>query len=191
MNEVITKIDENPQERKIGDYTVIDFETANHNRFSMCQVGIVTVENYKIVDEYKTLIYPPFGDVQPRFSQIHGITKDDIRNCDIFPDVLYSDLKDRLNNKFMVAHNESFDRGVLEKTMDFYELPMEMLNILNPLKFDCTMKIYRNYKFLSGALKYLTNDLDIELNHHDALSDSRACAELYLKHITKDFKAKF
>ncbi len=174
-----------------GNYVTIDFETGNPNRYSACQVAVITVENYKIVDEYSTLIYPPFGDIQSKFTDIHGITKDDVRYSDTFPDILSNELRFRLNNKFLVAHNESFDRTVLQKTMEFYELPYSDLKIINSSRFDCTMKIYREKKFISASLKYLAKDLNIELNHHHALSDARACAELYLKHITNDFKAKF
>ena len=40
-------------------FTAIDFETATSKHNSACSVGIVTVENGIIVDEYQTLIQPP------------------------------------------------------------------------------------------------------------------------------------
>ena len=38
-------------------FTAIDFETAD--RHHICAVGIVSIENGKIVDEFHTLIQPP------------------------------------------------------------------------------------------------------------------------------------
>ena len=37
-------------------FTAIDFETADKHH--ICSVGIVTVENGKIIDEYQTFIQP-------------------------------------------------------------------------------------------------------------------------------------
>ena len=42
-------------------FTAIDFETAT--AFHPCSVGIVTVENGVIVDEFVTLIKPPNNDI--------------------------------------------------------------------------------------------------------------------------------
>jgi DNA polymerase-3 subunit epsilon len=39
----------------------------------------------------------------------------------------------------------------------------------------CTYQLYRK------ALNVLCAEHGISLNHHDALSDARACAELYLR----------
>ena len=41
----------------INSFIGIDFETAT--RHHICSVGIVTVENGKIIDEYQALIQPP------------------------------------------------------------------------------------------------------------------------------------
>ena len=175
-------------------YSVIDFETGNPARHSACQVGIVTVSNGVIVDEFSSLIYPPFNSIIPKFSQIHGIFAKDTVHSDIFPDVFENEIKDRIAGNILVAHNETFDRSVFIRTLEFYELDydkiMSDLKIPNAQQWECTLKIYRGYKFISGALKFLCDDLDIELQHHDALSDSRASAELYYKHLQKDFQAK-
>ena len=63
----------------------------------------------------------------------------------------------------------TFDFPVLNKTLDFYNLPTPDYN-----KF-CTYKIYRS------NLATLCKEHNIPLNHHDALSDAKACAELWLR----------
>jgi len=168
------------------EYVVLDFETGT----STCSVGIVTVNNGIITDTFSTLIHNPLLKIIPKFTEIHGITNNDVSHADIFPDVFSNDILPRIEGKLLVAHNESFDRGVMKASLEFYDMNYSQLNIQNIDKWECTLKIFRGYKFVSGALKYLCDDLDIQLNHHDALSDSKACAELYYKHITNDFKAK-
>ncbi len=41
----------------INSFAAIDFETATGHH--ICSVGIVTVENRKIIDEFHALIKPP------------------------------------------------------------------------------------------------------------------------------------
>ncbi len=49
-------------------------------------------------------------------------------------------------------------------------------------KWECTMKLCRaNDKYPSGKLAECCAVDNIELQHHEALSDARACAELYLR----------
>ena len=61
------------------NFAALDFETANHLRSSICQVGIVVVRNSRIVETYETLVNP--GDVE--FSvwkvRVHGIRKEDVQ----------------------------------------------------------------------------------------------------------------
>lgn len=55
-------------------FTAIDFETAT--AYHPCSVGIVTVENGVIVDEFVTLIKPPNNEYNPftiRFCIGYGI----------------------------------------------------------------------------------------------------------------------
>ena len=153
-------------------FTTIDFETATGNRNSACAVGIVTVENGKIIDEYYTLIQPPNNEYNYFTIQVHGITPDKTINAPTF-DQIYPEIKKRLQGRIVVAHNESFDRSVLQKTMAHYGLDYSELNL--PDRWECTYRIYGE-KLNVCCAKY-----DIELNHHEALSDAIACAKLYLK----------
>ena len=65
------------------NFTAIDFETAVSARNSICAVGIITVENGKIVEEYHQLIQPPYNEYNYHNSQIHGITSEDTENSPI------------------------------------------------------------------------------------------------------------
>ena len=160
------------------NFTAIDFETATGKRYSACAIGIITVENGKIIDEYDSLIQPPDNEYSYYNTNVHGITENDTFNALTFPDI-YPEIRERLAGKTIVAHNESFDRGVLQKTMEYYDLNYSELNILNP--WECTLKIYRAKGYHPASLDICCKRQGIKLNHHEALSDARGCAMLYLK----------
>jgi len=155
-------------------FIAIDFETAIGHH--ICSVGIVTVENGIITDEYHALIQPPNNAYNWHNIQVHGITANDTRNAPLF-NAAYPEIKKRMYGKISVAHNESFDRNVLKKSMLDYNLNYADLQIAE--RWECTMKIYRA-KGYRAKLNICCATHGIELKHHDALSDARACAKLYL-----------
>ena len=88
-------------------FTAIDFETATINRNSACAVGIVSVENGKITDEFSALIQPPNNEYDWRnTNRVHGIKPEDTANTPFF-DKVYPEIKKRLNGRIIVAHNEN------------------------------------------------------------------------------------
>jgi len=157
-------------------FTAIDFETAEKHH--ICSVGIVTVENGEIIDEYHALIQPPNNKYSPFTIQVHGIYPEDTANAPKFNQI-YPEIKKRSAGRTVVAHNESFDRNVLSKTMKGYGLDYSELNISN--HWECTLKIYRAKGYSPANLAACCQIQNIELKHHEALSDTRACAKLYLK----------
>jgi DNA polymerase-3 subunit epsilon len=65
-------------------FTAIDFETAT--AFHPCSVGIVTVENGVIVDEFVSLIKPN-NLYSPYTIQVHGIYPRDTMNAKLFASI--------------------------------------------------------------------------------------------------------
>ena len=159
----------------MSTFTAIDFETAT--AYHPCSVGIVTVEEGIIVDEFVTLIQPPNNFYNPFNIQVHGIYPRDTANAKTFVEV-FPEIEKRLKNRIVVAHNESFDRNVLFKTMALHGLNYEDLNIGS--RWECTVKIYKAKGFKPAKLSDCCRIMNIALEHHEALSDARACAKLYL-----------
>lgn len=153
------------------NFTALDFETAQGYRWSICQVGLVRVENGIITKEVNLLVQPPNNYYWSRFTDIHGIAAKNTANSPTF-DQIWHLVAPFIIGKNVVAHNGfGFDFPVLDKTLTYYNLPIPDYN-----KF-CTYKIYRS------NLANLCKKHKIPLNHHDALSDAKACTELYLKYL--------
>lgn len=152
-------------------FTAIDFETAQGYRWSICQVGLIRVEKGIITKELNILVQPPNNYYWSRFTDIHGISAQDTFKSPTF-DVIWNQIEPYITNKNVIAHNGfGFDFPVLSNTLEYYGLSTPEYN-----KF-CTYKIYKS------NLADLCMEHKIQLNHHDALSDARACAELYLRYL--------
>jgi DNA polymerase-3 subunit epsilon len=155
----------------VPNFTAIDFETAQPNRWSICQVGIVRVEGGRVVDTVNRLIQPPDNYYWYRFTGIHGISSRDTIDAPGF-DAVWPEITQYIQNQCVVAHNGSFDFGCLKSTLEYYRLGVP------EYRQACTYKIY------GKNLASLCDEHQIPLNHHDALSDAFACAELYVRHLT-------
>ena len=152
-------------------FTAIDFETAHHARTSICQVGLVRVEAGVIVRELCLLVQPPQNYYLPKFTEIHGIKPADTFHAPTFAGV-WPQVEPFIIGQRVVAHNgPRFDFSVLRQTLAHYSM------IVPAFEGICTLAIYRK------NLAALCTEHGIELNHHDALSDARACAALYLRHL--------
>lgn len=161
------------------EFVAIDFETATPQKDSACAVGIVCVNGLDIVEEYYTLIQPPRNEYNFYNTRVHGIKAKDTENAPTFSDV-YPKIKSLLEGKKMVAHNASFDRDILFNTMLSYGLQYSELNLRK--KWDCTVKIFKKKGIVKVNLAACSKLYGIELSHHNALSDAKACAKLYMIH---------
>lgn len=157
-------------------WVAIDFETATKKRTSACQVALVRVENGEIVREESSLIKPPADTGRWEFSDIHGITARDVVAARMFQGV-WNDFSSILKGaSFLVAHNATFDRGVLEACAEYFRMKLPAFT------WHCTLKIARQIwrQLPSHKLNVVSQHLGIQLQHHEALSDARACARILL-----------
>ena len=154
------------------NFTAFDFETAQSSRWSICQIGLIRVENGSITNKVNLLIQPPNNSYWDRLTTKHGITPAMTKNAPTFNQV-WPSIKNYIQHQWVVAHNAAFDCSCLNQTLEYYQLPKP--------SFDshCTYKIY------GSKLSSLCTLYNIPLNHHDALSDALACAHLFIRHLSK------
>lgn len=150
-------------------FTALDFETANHDRDSVCQVGLVRFEDGVIVRELSRLVRPPGNWFLPRFTDIHGIHAG-LTHGELDFRTVWHEMEPLVRGQTVVAHNgPAFDFDVLRKTLAARGLAEPAYEGV------CTRRIYRR------GLADLCAEHGIDLTHHDALSDARACGLLYLR----------
>ncbi len=157
-------------------FCALDFETATFERSSACEVGICVVEEGKKAFTKTWLIKPPsYPYFHPRTVAIHGIHPEEVADAPTFAEI-WDEINDLLHGNLMIAHNASFDAGVLNGTLDYYGLFKPKLQYLCSLKL--AKKSWKNLP--SYGLKNLANLHGIQFNHHRAGDDAQVCAELSL-----------
>ena len=162
-------------------FAAIDFETANSAMNSACSIGIAMVREGRIESLETRLIRPPTRNFQ--FTWVHGLAWKDVRQAPRF-DIVWAEFSTALSNmEFLCAHNASFDRGVLHACCDRY-------GVVRPAKrFLCTVDLARSqWGIYPTKLPDVCRRLKIPLNHHEAGSDAKACAQIVLAAIDRGWR---
>jgi DNA polymerase-3 subunit epsilon len=156
------------------NFIAIDFETAKYSRESACSVGLVKFKNGKITDTFYSLIRPPELYIRPEFTDIHGLTIEDVRDAPSFAEVWQSSILPFVGDLPLAAHKAAFDMGVLQAALAWYELPVP------PLSYFCTLALARGAwpDLKSHALTALGETFGIIYNAHNALDDARTCGDI-------------
>jgi DNA polymerase-3 subunit epsilon len=156
------------------NYFVLDLETANSDCASICQIGIVRVEDGETVDTISHLVDP-----QDRFDhwnvKIHGIQPDHVAGRPTFRDIL-PEIAPLLAGRIVVTHG-SFDRSALAKACHKYDLPL-----LDASWLDNQTVVRRTWPQFSRkgySLGNLASHFGIQFRHHDALADAVATADIF------------
>lgn len=165
------------EQENTSRYVVFDVETPNRLCDRMSAIGITVIENGKIADEYYSLVDP-----ETHFDyfnvKLTGISEKTVKGAPTFKE-LWTQIEPYLDSGILVAHNAVFDMSVLKRCLSGYSVRWK-----DSARYLCTVQIGRRIvPDISHKLNVMCEYYGIELNHHHAQSDSRACAEILLRYI--------
>lgn len=157
-------------------YVVVDVETtggrAPNDRVT--EIGAVKVRGGRIIDEWSSLINPQ-RHIPAFITQLTGITNAMVAGAPTFAEIADS-FEAFLSGAVFVAHNVNFDHGFISSEFRRLERPFRFPKM-------CTVASMRRHYpgHDSYSLAALTRAYSIRLdNHHRALADARAAAELLI-----------
>ncbi|MBR0925180.1 VRR-NUC domain-containing protein [Bradyrhizobium diazoefficiens] len=156
------------------DYVVVDIETTGSwsNGDRITEMGAVKVRNHRVVDEWHSLLNPQRA-IPAKIVQLTGITNEMVRDAPVFAEVA-DRFMEFMGDGIFVAHNVSFDYGFIA-----YEFERIGRRFRFPKLCTCAGMRRRYPGHKSYGLGKLCDIYGISLdNHHRALCDARASAQL-------------
>lgn len=159
------------------NYTVFDVETPNRANDRVSAVGITVIRDGAVAGEFYSLVDP-----ETHFdyfnTKLTGISERAVKGSPNFAQ-LWQTIEPLMSGGILVAHNAVFDMGVLKKCLNAYGIEWK-----KSARYMCTVQIGRRLlPDISHKLNDMCSYYGIELDHHHAASDSRACAEILLNYI--------
>ena len=159
-------------------YIAFDVETPNYYNNRMSAIGISVVENGAITEEFFSYVNP-----ETRFdlfnTHLTGIDERTVADAPTFP-ALWTKIEPLMSSGILAAHNAVFDLGVLKKCLRDYHIAWK-----STAKYCCTVQMGRRLApGISHRLNVMCDYYGIPLDHHQAASDSHACAEILLRYFT-------
>lgn len=161
-------------------FCVIDLETTGGNPDTerIIEIGMVKIENRKIVEERSFLINPQ-KDIPDFVQKLTGIRKADVEHAPKIEEVIV-EIIEFIGTSILVAHNTSFDipflNGVLKK--------LQMPSMDNKVICTNIMTKYLIPDIMSSNLQYMSQIFNIDHSQaHRAIEDARATGLLLLKYL--------
>jgi DNA polymerase-3 subunit epsilon len=156
----------------IVDYFVVDVETANQHRHSICQIGIASFAGGQMVDGWQTLVNPR-DEFRPFNIELHGIGPRTVAKAPCWAEV-YMKVGSMLSGAAVASHT-GFDRSALSGACGLAGIPAvpyrKWLDTCWLAR--CAWPHLPNHK-----LPTLARTFRIAYKAHDALEDARVAGEI-------------
>lgn len=160
-------------------YRIVAFDVETPNRYNdrISAIGISVIENGEITEEFYSNVDPEtFFDSFN--TELTGLSEETARGSPAFPE-LWETIEPLMSSGLLTAHNATFDLTVLGKCLKDYGISWRART-----RYVCTVRMGRRLlPDVSHTLDGLCGYYGIELDHHRAASDARACAEILLRYI--------
>ncbi|MHD0319334.1 PolC-type DNA polymerase III [Fusobacterium sp. THCT1E2] len=163
-------------------FVVFDLETMglNSHEHEIIEIGAVKLQGTRIVERYSQLVNPR-KPIPKKIQELTNISQDMVDNMPTIEEVLPK-FMEFVGNSTMVAHNAPFDMGFIRRDVKKF-----MGYDYKPAVID-TLQMARDlYPELKAyGLKNLNKVLGLSLdNHHRAVDDSQATANMFIIFIEK------
>lgn len=166
----------NSENKEDLSFVAIDFETANSDYSSICQIGLVLFIKGEIIEEISYLVDPQ-THFDPINISIHNIRPQDVIGKPTFVE-FYPILLEKINSRVLI-HHQPFDHIALKQSCEKYNLEMPDSYWLDNAAV--VRRAWEQFSVGGYGLKPVAQCLKIEFNHHDACEDARAAGLIFIQ----------
>lgn len=157
-------------------FFALDVETANHDRASICQIGVACVRPDNTVETWMTYLDPMVDHWS--FTYLHKIDAQTVQGAPSFHEVLPM-LEKALQERIVYQHS-GFDRSAIAAACRAHGTSEPMWDWKDSVQV--ARRAWPELKGNGGhGLASLKTYLGLSFEHHDAGQDARAAAEVVLQ----------
>lgn len=160
-------------------YVVFDLETTGFSAIKdkIIEIGAVKIQNGEIIDKFSEFVNPK-RPIPFQITQLTSITDEMVMDAEDI-EILLPRFLDFVGDAVLVAHNASFDVGFIEQNCRYQDIVPDFISVDTVALARVLLPTISKYK-LNNVAKALNISLE---NHHRAVDDAGATAEIFLKFI--------
>ena len=160
-------------------YVVFDIETTGFSAIKdkIIEIGAVKVKEGEIVDRFSTFVNPQ-RPIPYEITKLTGIQDEMVLSAPTIEEVI-PDFLEFIGDAVLVAHNASFDVGFLAQQCRYLDIYPEFVSVDTVALARVLLPTLAKFK-LNNVAKALNISLE---NHHRAVDDAGATAEIFVKFI--------
>ena len=162
-------------------FIIFDIETTGFSAKNdkIIEIGAVKIKNREVVDRFSEFIYPKCK-IPYHITELTGISDEMVKDADPI-EVVLPKFMEFIDGCAVVAHNSAFDTGFIKKNCNDLGLEFKstIIDTVPLARF-----LYPDLKRVK--LNLVAKHLGVSLeNHHRAVDDAKATAEIFLISIKK------
>lgn len=163
------------------EFVVFDLETTGFSNINdkITEIGAVKIKDFKIVDRFSELINPQ-KDISYKIQELTGITNEMVKDKPTIEEILPK-FMEFVGEDVLVAHNADFDTGFImqkciEQGIEYKNKKIDTLMLARIMLPN--LKRYR--------LDKVAKEVGVQLlNHHRAVDDAEATANIFIKFLER------
>lgn len=165
-------------------YVVFDIETTGFSqRYDrIIEIAAIKVENGMISDKYETFVNPNML-IPNKIKDLTHIDDDMVKDAPTI-DVAIREFVDFCQGSILVAHNASFDVGMIYanlKREGISDISFPVIDTLNLFRAMCNKDVLGDKGTARFGLKYLSKFYKVKQeSHHRAIDDTRVTAQCFI-----------
>lgn len=160
-------------------YVVFDIETTGFDPHGdrIIEIGAVKLDGIKVIDRFSAFINPQMK-IPDKIVELTGITDEMVKDAPFIDEVIVK-FKEFAGSATVVAHNAGFDVGFVKQKLAHIGMSFDN-SVIDTLHWSRNILKQQKRHNLKELCKYFQISLE---NHHRAVDDAEATAEIFKKFI--------
>ena len=159
------------------EFVVFDLETTGFSNINdkITEIGAVKIRGFEIVDRFSELVNPE-KDISYRVQELTGITNEMVKDKPTIEEILPK-FMEFVGDDVLVAHNADFDTGFIMQKCKEQGLEYKNKKVDTLMLARIMLPNLKRYK-----LDKVAKEVGVQLlNHHRAVDDAEATANIFIK----------
>ena len=159
------------------EFVVFDLETTGFSNINdkITEIGAVKIRDFEIVDRFSELVNPE-KDISYKVQELTGITNEMVKDKPTIEEILPK-FMEFVGDDVLVAHNADFDTGFIMQKCKEQGLEYKNKKVDTLMLARIMLPNLKRYK-----LDKVAKEVGVQLlNHHRAVDDAEATANIFIK----------